>query len=83
MSEQPETRGSPDDVTIVLSGPFTEREVALFAAVMRDCEAQRPWRLYRMAIEGPGEEGAGRALLERVFPPDPHGRTTEHWRRDL
>jgi hypothetical protein len=55
---------------LVITGPFEDWELELFAKLMRDIERSRPDHTFAMAIDDVGGEGIGEALtlLERIFP---------------
>lgn len=56
---------------IVITGPFSDWELELFAKLMRDIERSRPDQTFSMAVDDSVEgQGIGAAvkLLARIFP---------------
>ena len=56
---------------VVITGPFHDWELELFAKLMRDIERSRPDQTFSMAIKDVDSQGIAEAinLLERIFPP--------------
>lgn len=62
--------------TLKLSGPFTDDDLAEFAAVMRRIDARNPGGVYVYTVLDPeGSTDEGTALIERMLPPLPDRAT--------
>jgi len=55
---------------IVITGPFYDWELELFAKLMRDIERSRPEQTFSMAIDDVEGQGIGDAikLVQTIFP---------------
>jgi hypothetical protein len=55
---------------IVITGPFEDWELELFAKLMRDIERSKPDHTFSLVVDDAEGEGIGEAikLVERIFP---------------
>jgi hypothetical protein len=55
---------------ILITGPFEDWELELFAKLMRDIERTRPDQTFSLVVDDAEGQGIGEAikLLERIFP---------------
>ena len=55
---------------LVLTGPFDEWELELFAKLLRDIERSRPDETFTLLVDDADGQGVEEALklLERIFP---------------
>jgi hypothetical protein len=55
---------------VVITGPFYDWELELFAKLMRDIERSRPDQTFSMVVDDAEGQGIGEAikLVERIFP---------------
>ena len=55
---------------LVVTGPFEDWELELFAKLLRDIERSKPDRAYTLVVDDAEGEGIDEALklVERIFP---------------